>query len=115
MGLFENGLMAVKGKDELGSRCTYISQCPAVGGALFMVRREAILQGWDEEEYIGFRGFDDLDMCLTMRKNNWEVLYCGYGSAIHIDSPTKRRNGNFQAEFEENKGRFMDKWNFVIR
>ncbi len=114
MGIHPNGMMAVGGKDEPGHRCTYVSEVAAVGGALWLFRREAIKEGFDENTYIGFRGWDDLDICLSLRKRGWDVLYCGYGSAYHIDSPTKKDNPKFWEEFYANKEKFMQRWEFVI-
>ena len=121
MGIFANGMMKANGKDAAGHRCTYISQVPCIGGCLFLIRREAIktLKGGklDDTTYYGFRGWDDLDMCLSIRKAGWDVIYCGYGSAYHVDSPTKKEHSdedNFWAELEENKKIFLAKWGYNL-
>ena len=123
MGVFDNGLMAVNGKEEAGHRCTYISQVPAIGGCLFLVKREAILSlkdsKFDDTTYYGFRGWEDLDMCLSVGEKGWEVIYCGYGSAYHVDSPTKKqghKTNNFYPELDYNKKTFLAKWqDFKVR
>lgn len=121
MGVFENGLMAVNGKEEPGHRCTFISQVPAIGGCIFLAKRAAIetLDGGklDEDSYIPFRGWDDLDMCLSLKQKGWDVIYCGYGAAYHIDSPTKRQGipeAQFLEELELNRKKFMSKWDFNV-
>jgi len=117
MGVFDNGIMAVNGKEEAGHRCCYISQVPCIGGCIFLAKRKAILTldggKLDDTTYIGFRGWDDLDMCLSFRAKGWDVIYCGYGSVYHVDSPTKKENvqkSNFYPELEINKKRFLAKW-----
>jgi len=117
VGVFDNGLMAVNGKDEAGHRCTYVSFVPAIGGCLFLIKRKAIATlkdgKMDDTTYHGFRGWDDLDMCLSVGKAGWDVLYCGYGSAYHIDSPTKKQGAeknDFYKELEENQKIFLTKW-----
>ncbi len=117
MGMFDNGLMSVNCKDESGHHATYISHVPAIGGCLFLLRRDALmtLKGGklDDTTYYGFRGFDDLDMCLSIGEKGWEVLYCGYGSAYHVDSPTKKEGhttNQFYPELDHNKKVFLEKW-----
>lgn len=113
MGIFDNGSMAVTGKEEAGHRCSYISQVPAIGGAVFLLRREAFR--FDPTLYIGYRGWDDIDMCLRVRSKGWDVIYCGYGVVYHIDSPTKKENSpRFWEEYEENLRRFRERWKFKL-
>ena len=114
MGVYDNGIMAVNAKEEAGHRSTFVSQVPAIGGCLFLIKRAAIktLDGgrFDQDTYIGFRGWDDIDLCLSIRDKGWDVIYCGYGACYHIDSPTKKKEGNFYDELAVNQQVFLDKW-----
>ena len=115
MGVYDNGIMAVNAKEEAGHRSTFVSQVPAIGGCLFLIKRSAIktLDGgrFDQDTYIGFRGWDDIDLCLSIRDKGWDILYCGYGACYHIDSPTKKKkSSNFYDELAVNQQVFLEKW-----
>lgn len=70
------------GMHEPGWDFTHCRDIDAVGWAAVLLRREAI-GVLDEETYIGFRGWDDVDNCLTLWENGFKVVYCGFGVVIH--------------------------------
>lgn len=116
-GIQSDGRMSVPGMGEDGHRATFISEVFAIGGALYLIKREAIatLKGgkYDTESYIGFRGWDDLDLCLSIRKAGWKVMYNGYGVAFHQGLVTKAdgiADEKFIREFEHNRDVFLSKW-----
>jgi len=112
-GLFADGVMSVPDMNELSHQATYVCQVPAVAGALVLYRKEAIGTIWEEldKRYYGFRGFEDLDACLSMRQNGWNVVYCGYGCCKHVAGSTKMENSpEFWNEFNENKRIFRERW-----
>ncbi len=101
------------GTGEPAQHHTYIRDIGIVGFALVLIRRAAVpIGGFDEKTYIGFRGYDDLDNCLTMGQSGWKVVYCGLGSAYHYALST-RAEGDMEKlamEAEENRIRFTNKW-----
>ncbi len=96
---------------------THIKEIGIVGWALVLLRRKAIPEGGlDEKTYYGFRGYDDLDNCLTMQKNGWQVLYSGLGCAVHHALSTRGdMSDKSMQEYEENRRRFTVKWGDVER
>ncbi len=101
------------GVGAIASRFTHIQDMGIVGWALVLIRRIAIPEGGlDEKTYIGFRGYDDIDNCLTMSKNGWKILYCGFGVAFHYAQTTRSEADGEKiiAESEENRIRFTKKW-----
>ncbi len=83
---------------------------PSVG----FYRREALINAIDVDTYIGWRGFEDDDQCLMLRNNGWNIVYCGFSTAYHIESPTRLTGNNdqnkFWEEYNENFRRFLVKW-----
>jgi len=99
------------GQHAPGVRYTYLKKVDAVGFAVVLFRREAIVDGLDEETYIGFRGTDDVDACLTLREKGWEIIYCGLGVAYHELGASV--GGGTEEGFKqsiENSQRFIAKW-----
>ena len=101
------------GVGEGANRHTYFRNIGIVGWALVLLRRRAIPEGGlDEKTYHGFRGYDDIDNCLTIQQNGWQIIYCGMGSAIHyaLDTRGKVLGENELKEIEENRVIFTKKW-----
>ncbi|MBA7602028.1 hypothetical protein ES703_09113 [subsurface metagenome] len=85
----------------------------AIAFCAILMRRAAIPKGgWDESTYIGFRGVEDIDNCLTIRKAGWRILYNGFGSVYHEPhgSDPKYANEKVKDEMLENHRRFSNKW-----
>lgn len=76
------------GRDEAGHRRSVIYECEAVQWAFIMLRREAVGK-LEEGIYNGFKGWDDIDNCFTLRKNGWRIFYCGLGAGYHIPRATR--------------------------
>ncbi len=110
------------GRDQPGHRLTCIYECSAVQWAFAMLRKEAIIgkltentyKGLDEDTYIGFKGWDDLDNCFVLRKNGWQVFYCGLGVGYHTPRATRGTNtGNELDNWgknQENSIIFYKRW-----
>ena len=96
------------GMHQAGHRQTHIREVDAVGFALVLFRREAILESMDDDMYTGF-GFEDCDIGLTMRKKGWTVVYCGFGSAYHTAMAT-REGRELRTTYWENFEIFKNKW-----
>lgn len=96
------------GMHEAGHRQTYIREVDAVGFALILFRRSAIIECMDDEMYTGF-GFEDCDISLTMREKGWGVTYCGFGSAYHTAMAT-REDKELSSSYWENFEIFKNKW-----
>ncbi len=100
------------GRDEPGHRRSCIYECQAVQWAFAMLRKEAI-GVLEENIYNGFKGWDDIDNCFTLRKNGWQVWYCGLGVGYHTPRATR---GNVDEEREtqrvnhENSIIFYKRW-----
>ena len=109
-----NGKAGNIGLNEPGHHHTYVSQVDAVPGAVVLIRRSAIADGFDEKAYIGFGGFDDIDMCLAMRERGWDVVYCGFGAVYHQGAATRSADPQFWDKFNENKRRFDERWEALL-
>ena len=83
-----------------------------VGWALVLLRRIALPpEGLEEDYYIGFRGFCDVDNCLQIKKLGWKVMYCGYGCAKHYEAATRGiPTPEYYEEQDENRKRFLKRW-----
>lgn len=100
------------GMGELGHRHSYIREVDAVGWSAILIRRNAIPEGgFDENFYIGWRGNDDTDNCLEMKKRGWKIMYNGLGTVYHQLSSCMG-DGTEQGRMEsaENYRRFKEKW-----
>jgi len=98
---------------EPAHRHTVIRRMPAVGFALVLMRREAVKDGFETGNYIGFSGFDDVDNCFTLNKKGWEVVYCGLGCAYHQTMATRNtpeKEIELNEKSEENRFRFLARW-----
>ena len=84
-----------------------------VGWAAVLLRREAVF-GLDEDYYIGFRGVDDTDNCLEIKRRGWKVIHNGMGTIYH--HPTSSASGTElgRIETEENLRRFAIKWKPLV-
>lgn len=100
------------GVNEPGHRLTFIREVPAVGWALVLIRRAALIEPLDTKIYHGFRGYDDVDACFEMKKRGWKVIYCGIGAAYHSAGATRHENADekFSQEAEENRQTFLERW-----
>ncbi len=112
--LVANGAVTNVGLNEPGHRHNYISQVDAVGGAVSLFRRKAIKDGWFDDYYLPWGGYEDIDICLQLRKKGWDVIYCGHGAAYHYTGRTRFLNPDFWSNFMENKGRFTDRWKDLV-
>ncbi len=64
--------------------------CDWLSGCFLIVRRQAIEQvGLFDEEYGKY--FEDVDMCLRMAQANWQVMYHGAVSCVHLEQRASRR------------------------
>ena len=106
-----NGVLYNIGKTEPAHRYTFMCEVPAVGWALALFRRSAFPDGVDEDYYIGFRGWDDVDWCYDLRKRGYKVMYCGFGAAYHNEGATRiTRTEEFYNDAKENIRRFFARW-----
>ncbi len=52
-------------------------------------------------------GFEDIDLCLKFKENNYKIKYCGKSIVYHYESQTEGRNDHN----EENYQLLLTKWN----
>ena len=100
------------GMHEPSHRYTHIREVDAVGWAVILLRRAALpVNGLEEDYYIGFRGSDDVDNCLEMKKRGWKVIYNGYGAAYHkLGACIGLDSQQGQIDSMENSRRFQERW-----
>lgn len=67
-----------------------IADVTAVSGACMMMKREVFLNigGFDEDTFN--LSWQDMDLCLRLRKNGFSVLYTPYAVVIHYGTETKK-------------------------
>ena len=83
----------------------------AMGFALIMFRRQVFPDGLDEKTYLGFRGYDDVDICFDAAERGWKIVYCGVGSATHFAGATRHSGDpNYANECETNRQIFLNRW-----
>lgn len=64
--------------------------CSAVTGACMMLRRTAIDEvGPFDEAFVN--GYEDVDLCLRMRRSGYKVFYCADSVVVHHESKTPGR------------------------
>ncbi len=99
------------GANEAAHRYTHIREVDIVGFALCLLRKSAFPDGLDEKSYNGFAGYDDLDNCLSAKKRGWRILYCGLGTAIHLEGATRSKGSDeYATKVEENRQTFLNRW-----
>ena len=66
-----------------------IEEMPAVGGVVFVLKRDMINKiGLLDENY--YMGSDDVDYCIAARKAGFKVIYDGEVSVIHLEGLTSK-------------------------
>ena len=94
-------------------RWTHLREVDAVGFCLAFLRRECVYP-LEENHYLEFCGFEDVDTCFQMRKKGYKVYYCGYSSAYHYAYTTRGLPEKWDEEtwrkYEENRKRFVERW-----
>ena len=93
-----------------GHRQSLVYECYAAQWAFVFLRREAI-PVLEEDVYNGFKGWDDIDNSLVVKKNGWLIYYCGGSSGFHQPRATR---GDDSAEGSalnlENAENFFKRW-----
>ena len=121
-GFERNRLMNFEG----GHRYNIVAEVPIIGWAAVVIRRATLPEeGLDEDYYIGFRGIDDTDNCLEIRKRGWKIVYMGLGVVLHQpeSSEAKVVEGTMvnvsamqrRMDGVENAERFKKKWGKSIK
>lgn len=100
------------GMHEPSHRYTHIREVQAVGWACVLIRRAAIPEeGLAENGYIGFRGMDDTDNCLEIRKRGYKIIYDGFGAVYHrLNSCLGSGTEQGQKDAAANYRHFVEKW-----
>ncbi len=102
------------GVGEAGHRFTHVRPIQAAGFCCFLMRRRAVEHGFEEDYYIGWNGFDDVDACLTLGKKAWKIMYCGYSAVFHYAHATRGNPNTWSKEqwekYDENRFRFLTRW-----
>ena len=99
------------GRNEPGHRYSYNCEVPAVGFALVFINREAFPNGMPEKLYpYGFAGPDDVDICYSVRKRGWKVVYCGQCCAYHIANAVRNKGEDYAMKQQECCRFFLSRW-----
>ncbi len=99
------------GRGEPGHRYSFTADVPAVGFALVFINRLAFPEGFPEGLYpYGFAGPDDVDICLTIHKRGWRVVYCGESSAYHYANAVRTKSEDYYIKAEECRKFFISRW-----
>ncbi len=104
------GVLMDIGRGEPGHRHSMVMEVPAVGFALVFLRMEA-MPLFDETTYIGWGGYEDIDACMQVKENGWQILCCGMCSAYHTAAATRLKDkATFDKNMLENRRRFVKRW-----
>jgi hypothetical protein len=101
------------GRDLPGHRLSKVYECIAVQWAFALHRVEAIKGILEENVFKPHRGWDDIDNCFVVKKNGWQIFYCGLGVGIHEPRST-RGDDSLEAYIEnrENAETFYKRWGY---
>jgi len=100
------------GRGQPAHRLCSIRECDAVQWAFALHRRKAIQGNIDNDIFYGFKGWDDLDNCYSIRQKGWKVFYCGLGVGYH--KPRATRGSTTAEAIIQNKinaEKFYKRWN----
>lgn len=109
-----NGKIVNRGFDQPAHRYTDTGVVDAVGFATCLFRRDALEDGWTSEPYVDFGGFEDIDTCLALHRDGWQILYSGQGAAYHKGAVTRMKKPDFWEKFGQNKVIFRQRWADVL-
>lgn len=103
------------GRHSLSHHHTYIKKRDAVAWSMVLLRREAVEGNLEENIFHGFRGWDDIDNCLTLREKGWKILYCGAGAGIHYAHYTRHaKSPEDREKIYDNMKTFIKRWPSAI-
>lgn len=97
------------------SRANVINNFSAVTGACLMIKKEIYekVGGLDEKFAVAF---NDIDLCLKVRKEGYLVVYTPYSKLYHYESKsrgaedTKEKKARFAKEIDM----FKDRWKYIL-
>jgi len=94
-------------------RFVELYECDAVQWAFAFLRRKAVTGNIHEGIFHGFKGMDDIDNCLVLRKKGYKVFYCGYGCGTHEPRATRGSDAPEDIRLNrENQEIFYHRWGF---
>tara|TARA_Y100000310_G_scaffold339954_1_gene434243 strand:- start:1586 stop:4060 length:2475 start_codon:yes stop_codon:yes gene_type:complete len=95
IGLFGTAGNAFSGLNQWTNKANnlanVIRNCSAVTGACLMIRKKLFLEigGFDEHFPVSF---NDVDLCLRLRKKDYLITYTPFSVLYHIESATRKHN-----------------------
>ena len=97
------------------SRATVINNFSAVTAACLMIKRRVFekIGGFDEEFAVAF---NDIDLCLKVRKEGLNVVYTPYAKLNHYESKTRGMEDTPEKikRFSQEIDRFKNKWDELL-
>lgn len=102
---------ALRGQGGYMFRQACVQEFSAVTGAAMMVKREAFdkVTGFDQ----GFSvAYNDVDLCLRIRKKGYSVLFTPYAELYHYESKSRGSDeeGPARARFETEKAKLWERY-----
>lgn len=92
-------------------RLRVVQNMSAVTAACLMMRRDVYEQigGYDESMAVAF---NDVDLCLSVRRKGYLIVWTPYAELIHFESKTRGADNNLVKEqrFRGEIRRFQEKW-----
>jgi len=98
------------------SRASVINNYSAVTAACMLIKKELFdkVNGFDENLKVAF---NDIDLCLKVRKLNYLVVYTPYAKLYHFESKSRGLENTPEKiqRFESEINIFREKWNDIIK
>lgn len=86
-----------------------IQELSAVTGACLMVRREVFLEVSGFEEDLP-KAFNDIDLCLKIRKLEYKIIYTPYAALYHYESISRGLDNGMEVDFQTAIRYMIRKW-----
>ena len=107
---------AARGNLGYMGRLMYAQNFSAVSGACMMISKEKFDQAGGFCEDYAF-AFNDVDLCLRLREQNYLIVFTPYAELYHYESKTKGKGEasiKNSTRFKEDETRFQTKWKAFI-
>lgn len=97
------------------SRAVMAQDLSAVTAACILIKKEVFdkVGGFDESLAVAF---NDIDLCLKIRKNNYLIVYEPNAQMIHYESKSRGNDDTLEKyeRFKQEKHLFLDRWSSVL-
>lgn len=87
----------------------FVQELSAVTGACLMVRREVFKEVSGFEEDLP-KAFNDIDLCLKIRKLGYKIIYTPYATLYHYESISRGLDNGIEEDFQTAIRYMIRKW-----